>query len=297
MTGTAGGPPWEEGRRGRAGRAGRLEVAFAAGGPGGRTVAKRVSAEVPLAAQRVMYCDGPASPMAYLYAASVAGGMLQGDRYEVDIEAGPGSMAHVTTQGATRVYGMDPGGLASQDVRVSVADGAYLEMIPDQIIPYGGSRFRQRVRLDVHDGAAMVGSEVVAAGRAAMGEEFEYDACDLGTEAFGCGGRRRFADAARLEPSRLDLSAPGSMGGHLVFGTAYVMAPRRSIEALLGPVGAAVSERPGVAGGCSVMRDGLGIFCRLLGARVADVRGAVLDVVAAARAGCAGEPFAGIRKG
>lgn len=280
-----------------AGRAGRLEVAFAAGGPGGRTVAERVSAKVPLAAQRVMYCDGPASPMAYLYVSSVAGGMLQGDRYSVDIAAGPGSMAHVTTQGATRVYGMDPGGTAAQDVRVSVADGAYLEMIPDQIIPYEGSRFRQRVRLDVHDGATMVGSEVVAAGRSAMGEEFRYDMCDLGTEAFGCGGRRRFADAARLEPSRLDLSAPGSMGGHGVVGTVYVMTPRRNVEALLGAVEAAVSGRAGVAGGCSVMRDGSGIFGRLLGARAADIRSAVLGVVAAARARCAGEPFAGIRKG
>jgi len=288
------------GRQGRAGRDGRLEVAFAAGGAGGgggRTVAERVSAAVPLAAQRVMYCDGPASPMAYLYVASVAGGMLQGDRYAVDIAAGPGSMAHVTTQGATRVYGMDPGGLASQDVRVSVADGAYLEMVPDQIIPYGGSRFRQRVRLDVHDGATMVGSEIVAAGRAAMGEAFEYDVCDLGTEAFGCGGRRRFSDAARLEPSRLDLSAPGSMGGHAVFGTVYVMTPRRNVGALLGEVESAVSGRDGVVGGCSVMRDGSGIFGRMLGARAGDIRGAVLDVVAAARSRCAGGAFAGIRKG
>ena len=288
------------GRQGRAGRDGRLEVAFAAGGGGGgggRTVAERVSAAVPLAAQRVMYCDGPASPMAYLYVASVAGGMLQGDRYAVDIAAGPGSMAHVTTQGATRVYGMDPGGLASQDVRVSVADGAYLEMVPDQIIPYGGSRFRQRVRLDVHDGATMVGSEIVAAGRTAMGEAFEYDVCDLGTEAFGCGGRRRFSDAARLEPSRLDLSAPGSMGGHAVFGTVYLMTPRRNVGALLGEVGSAVSGRDGVVGGCSVMRDGSGIFGRMLGARAGDIRGAVLDVVAAARSRCAGGAFAGIRKG
>lgn len=296
MTGGGAGGPCGRGRP-RAGRDGRLKVAFAAGGPRGRTVAERVSARVPLAAQRVMYCDGPASPMAYLYVASVAGGMLQGDRYEVDIAAGPRSMAHVTTQGATRVYGMDPGGLAAQDVRVSVADGAYLEMVPDQIIPYGGSRFRQRVRLDVHDGATMVGSEVVAAGRAAMGEAFEYGECDLATEAFGCGGRRRFSDAARLEPSRLDLSAPGSMGGHAVFGTAYVMTPRPNVGALLEEVGSAASGRGGVVGGCSVMRDGSGIFVRMLGARAGDVRAAVLDIVAAARARCAGEPFAGIRKG
>lgn len=280
----------------RPGRDGRLDVAFAGGGPGGRTVIERMSAEVPLAAQRAMYCDGPASPVAYLYVASVAGGVLQGDRYEVDIAAGRGAMAHVTTQGATRVYGMDSG-CAAQSVRVSVADGAYLEMIPDQIIPYGRSRFRQRVRLDVHDGAVMVGSEVVAPGRAAMGESFEYDLCDLRTEAFGCGGRPRFVDAARLEPARLDLSGPGAMGRHSVFGTVYVMAPRAHIAPLRDEVGAAVSGRAGVVGGCSVMRDGGGILGRVLGARAADVRGAVLDAVAAVRSRCAGEPFAGIRKG
>lgn len=286
------------GRGRRAGRDGRLDVAFAGGGgPRGRTVIESMSAEVPLAAQRIMYCDGPASRMAYLYVASVAGGMLQGDRYDVGISAGRGAAVHVTTQGATRVYGM-ASGMASQRVRVSVADGAYLEMIPDQIIPYGQSRFEQRVRLDVHDGGTMVGSEIVAPGRAAMGESFEYGLCDLRTEAFGCGGRRRFSDAARLEPSRMDLSAPCSMGEHAVFGTVYVMTPRRNVGALLGEINAAVAGRGGgVVGGCSVMRDGMGMLGRMLGARAADVRGAVLDVVAAVRPRCAGERFVGIRKG
>lgn len=281
---------------GRPGRDGRLDVAFSGGGPGGRTVLEGVSAQVPLAAQRAMYCDGPGSPMAYLYMASVAGGILQGDRYAVSIRAGRGAVAHVTTQGATRVYGMDSG-CASQSVRVTVADGAYLEMIPDQIIPYGRSRFEQRVRLDVHDGATMVGSEIVAPGRVAMGESFEYDLCRLRTEAFGCGGRRRFSDAVRLEPARLGLSAAGAMGDHAVFGTVYVMTPRRNVGPLVDEVDAALSGSSGTVGGCSVMRDGAGIFGRVLGARAGDVRRAVLGVVAAARSRCASEPFAGIRKG
>ena len=45
--------------------------------------------------------------MAYIYIMSPSGGILQGDRYRIDVKLGSNALSHFTTQGATRVYKMD----------------------------------------------------------------------------------------------------------------------------------------------------------------------------------------------
>jgi hypothetical protein len=58
--------------------------------------------------------------------------------------SGRGRKRRVTSTGATRVYrSRSPGSSASQHMHVSVAADAYLEYLPDQLIPFAGSRFEQ----------------------------------------------------------------------------------------------------------------------------------------------------------
>ena len=68
--------------------------------------------------------------MAYLYLLSSSGGILQGDRYRTEIALKNNAVAHITTQGATRIYGMN-NNYASQTVNITVQQGSYLEYIPD----------------------------------------------------------------------------------------------------------------------------------------------------------------------
>ena len=279
--------------RGGTGKNGRLRAAFGLAG-GGRTALVDVECEVPLAAQRAMYCDGPGGP-AYLYVASVSGGLLQGDRCDVRIAAGRGAAAHVTTQGATRVYGMDAD-YAAQRVSVTAGEGSYLEIVPDQIIPYAGSRFCQSTDIEVREGAAVVCSEVVASGREAMGESFRYDVCCLRTAAFDGGGAPLLADAACLEPGRGGQSALGAMGGRTAVGTVYVLAPRKAVRPLYERAAALLEGCAGVSAGASRLRGDAGLLVRILGDGTGAVAGAAAGVVAAARAECRGLPFRGVRK-
>lgn len=57
----------------------------------GKTVIRKQYSRVPLFTQRVVY---PVSP---------SGGILHGDRYQIDITLDKNTLAHVTTQGATRI--------------------------------------------------------------------------------------------------------------------------------------------------------------------------------------------------
>lgn len=278
---------------GQAGKTGYLGLVFCT--RGGRTVIGEQTSEVPLCVQRAMYCDESVPGMAYAYVASVSGGILQGDRYRIDVTMRRGSAAHVTTQGATRIYGMDSDS-ATQMIGITLEDDSYLEFVPDQIIPYRNSRFYQRTNLTVHDGATLVCSEVVTPGRTAMGESFEYDVCHLRTRAENQDGSLRLLDAASLEPKRRDLLRYGVLGGHAVVGSVYVLTDRARVPGLYEETSSLLAGLDGVQGGASRARDDAAILVRLLGDRTDAVRDAVLRTVSCVRTACMGAPLAGVRK-
>jgi urease accessory protein len=118
-------------------------------------VIKEQYSKVPLFTQRALYLEESLPSMAYIHIMSPSGGILQGDRYRMDMVLKNKACAHITTQGATRVYRMERN-YATQIVNVFVDEGSYLEFVPDQIIPYRDSRFYQTVNLKVHDNTIFV---------------------------------------------------------------------------------------------------------------------------------------------
>ena len=186
---------------GKAGKIGALTLRFEQYLERGKTVVKEQYSKVPLYTQRALYLEESLPSMAYMYIISPSGGILQGDRYRMDITLNNNAIAHITTQGATRIYRMEKN-YATQIVNVVVDDSCYFEFIPDQIIPYRDSRFYQKVDLKVHDNATMVYSEMIVPGRVASGESFEYDICYMKALARNQNHMLRFIDVAVLEPKK-----------------------------------------------------------------------------------------------
>ena len=255
-----------------AGTRGRLRLAF--GLDGRRTVLREQFSEAPLHSQRALHL-GPGG-MAHVYAMSSSGGILRGDSHRIDVEVGAGAAARLATQGATRIYGMD-GGSAEQSIRIEVFEGGYLEMVPDPVIPYGGSRFRQDTEIVMHGGAAAVCTEVVSPGRVAMGESLEYDLLRLATRAVSAGGAPLLTDSAVLRPGSLEQF--GVLGGRRAFGTAYVLC---SGSAELLP---RVSELVSGCGGASELPGGAGLLVRVIGGESAQKVRQVASLVRAFRLG------------
>ena len=271
---------------------GRLRVVLES--DGGRTVLREQFSAPPLHVQRAIYCEESLEDMAHLYLMSSSGGILRGDRHRIEMVLGRDALAHVTTQGATRIYGMD-GGRASQRTEITLGEGSYLEFIPDQIIPYAGSRFSQETVITAHKGASAVCSEVISPGRTAMGESFEYGSLFTRTRVVGGDGTPRFTDAAEMSPSAM--RSFGVLGGSgagtaATVGTAYVLCGAESAPELLHRILPRVSG----LGGASITADGAGILVRLLGGDAADLTDCILDVTAVVRKHVTGAGFSGIRK-
>jgi urease accessory protein len=58
----------------------------------------------PLYIYRPIYLDAGRPDMAFVFVLQSGDGLVQGDRYRVDIDCAPGAAAHITTQAATNVF-------------------------------------------------------------------------------------------------------------------------------------------------------------------------------------------------
>jgi urease accessory protein len=261
-----------------------------------KTVLKEQYSKVPLYTQRVLYLEESLPSMAYLYIISPSGGVLQGDRYRMDITLSKDALFHLTTQGATRIYRMDKN-YATQVVNITVGEGCYFEFIPDQIIPYRDSRFYQKVLLNVHDNATMVYSELLVPGRVASGESFDYDICYLKTNARNQDGELRFIDIAILEPKKRILKNSGVLENFDVVGTVYILAPANHIKELNNLINSMIESYPKVYGGATILPNSSGVMVRLLGPFASDVRDVIIEVTRITRKEILDAPFSRIRKG
>src|SRR4051812_46696096 len=135
----------------------------------------------PLRTTAPFHLDAGAPDMAFVYVQNPTGGVFAGDRLRLSVAAEPGARVHLTTQSATKLYRMEAGD-ARQEVWLDVAAGAYVENVPDALIPQAGTRYRQRTVIELAEGAACVTAETLAPGRRAHGERFAYDEVQLTTD-------------------------------------------------------------------------------------------------------------------
>ncbi len=278
---------------GRAGKKGSLRLIFQ-NDETGKTVIEELFSEVPLQVQRALR-DDACPKLANLYVVSTSGGILQGDRYRIDVTLKKNSKAHITTQGATRIYSMNSNS-ATQMINITLHEDSYLEFIPDQIIPYKTSRFYQKVNLDVHDSATMIYSEIITPGRVAMKESFEYDVCYLKTVSCNQKKIPRFTDIANLEPKSQKLLSFGILGDYTIIGSVYVLSKKDSILKLHGIISNIISKNSEISGGVSYMKDDTGLLVRILGNQTELVKDMILEMVGVVRQIAIDAPFFGIRK-
>jgi urease accessory protein len=281
---------------GKAGKVGALVLRLEHDPDRQKTVAKEQYSKVPLYTQRVLYLEESLPSMAYMYIMSPSGGILQGDRYRMDITLKNDAFFHLTTQGATRLYRMDKN-YATQIVNITVGEGCYFEYIPDQIIPYRNSRFYQKVTLNTHDNSTMVYSEILVPGRVGSGESFEYDICYLKTNAKNQNGELRFIDIAMLEPKKKSIRNFGVLEGFDVVGTVYILTESKFIRELNDQINSMIESIPKIYGGATILPNSSGVMIRLLGAFATDVRNVIYEVVRISRKVILNVSFSAIRKG
>lgn len=280
---------------GKAGKLGALFLLLEKNDKVNKTVIKEQYSKVPLFTQRALYLEESFPSMAYIYIISPSGGVLQGDRYRIDIKLAKNAIAHITTQGATRLYRMDKN-FATQILNISLDSNCYLEYVPDQIIPYRDSRFYQSVNLNLDDDATLIYSETIVPGRMAMGESFDYDVCYLKTIAKNHYGSLKFVDTALLEPKKNQLKRFGILEEFNMLSNMYLLVPSKYVSILNEKINEDIIKYNKVVARCSILPHDSGIVVRILGNMIDDIKEVTHHILKICRKEILGAGFSGIRK-
>ncbi|MEB6587744.1 MULTISPECIES: urease accessory protein UreD [Pseudomonas] len=163
----------------------------------------------PLLVQRPFYPEG--APC-HVYVLHPPGGIVAGDRLELDIHLEPGSHALLTMPGASKFY-RSIGPTARLAQRFHLAADSTLEWLPQDSIFFSGARASLDSRFTLAPGARLLAWEALCLGRPVMNERFDQGALDSRLH-IALPDEIGLHERLRLEGGRLD-----KLGGHPLLAT------------------------------------------------------------------------------
>ncbi len=156
---------------------------------------------------------------------TTSGGLVGGDRLEIDIETGERARACVVGQAAEKAYRS-----LGADTRVEIALRAgresWLEWLPQETILFDGARLRRRTVVSLTGDARLLAGEMLVFGRIAMGERLTggllRDAWEVRVD-----DRLVWADALHMEGGEIPaaLAAPAGFAGARAWATMMYCGP------------------------------------------------------------------------
>ena len=282
---------------GSPGKVGVLELDFVARGPAGRTELSHHFQKAPLQIMRPLHYDDAWPQMAFTYLISTGGGVLDGDRLRTDLHFGPGTAAHVTTQAHTKLYRMD-GGYAAATLNLTVGAGAFVEHLPDPLIPYAGSRYSQRTAVTLDRTATLLIGETIHAGRLSRGERHEYDVLAVDLDVVDPAGAPIVVDRVRLAGAGGQAARPAVLGDRDIVSTLYVFTDRATPSTVADALhhSATHAAHAGTSIGASTLPGDAGAWLRIVGDDTVGVTAVRHAAWAAIRLLLTGRPAPVIRK-
>ncbi len=199
---------------------GIARLAFRRRAAGGKTAIATAFAASPLR----LLTPGNHGDAAWVFLASLGGGLVDGDRIDVDVDVGEGASALLGTQASTKVYRSPAGGPGcSQRLSARVASGATLTIVPDPIVCFAEARYEQAVDIDLAPSASLWLVDGYSCGRSARGERWAFSRYASRT-TITRGGARSIVDATRLDPGHGPLAE--RMGRFDIVLSLLVVGPR-----------------------------------------------------------------------
>lgn len=244
----------------------------------GRTILANLERRSPYMVQRALHCDEAMPGLAVVFLITTTGCVLQGDRLALDLTLGPRAQAHVTSQSATKIHAMDAN-YAAQSQTITLADDAYLEFLPDPVIPHRHSRFLSDTQISVAPSATLLFSEIIQPGRKHHhpDECFGATVLSISTSAVRPDGRALFAEKLVIEPRRYGMRQTGVMDSFDVFANVILCAPKDATERIHERATAGVNVADGLAFGACHLPNDAGLIFKVLGRETTQVKAKVRE--------------------
>lgn len=259
---------------------------------GDRTILAELYRQAPLLVQRALYWDEAMPDLACVFIVTTSGGLLQGDRHALRVRLGERAQAHLTTQSATKIQQMDAN-YATQTQDIVLEDEAYLELLPEPVIPYRTSRYVARTRVSLPETATALYAEIILPGRRYHndGELFGYDLYSSALRVTRPDGRELFAEKFVIEPASCPVDRCAVMGGFHVVANVVLLTSAARVDRVLDRIPDAWAMTGPAVAGASRLPNGAGLIYRVLGTDSEPVRAVVRDFWSLVRQETVGAPL------
>lgn len=275
---------------GAPGKTGYLYLGFERD-PRGKCILRDLDRRVPLIVQQELYFDEEMPEMPCVYILSSGGPNVDGDRYEQNLRVRKDAFAFVSTGAATKLAEMryNYSGLKQHFV---LEENAYLEFLPEPVIPCAHTRFISDTRLTVDPSATLFYSEIFMAGRKYYkeGELFKYDVLSVCTHGERPRSETLFREKFVIRPAERSPRSLGVMARYDVFANVIVMTPPEQAERIYRDTPAFIDKKRKLAVGITHLPGEAGLLFKVLGMEPGPVKKIVRGFCSSVRLAVKGKP-------
>lgn len=258
----------------------------------GKSILRDLERRTPLIVQQELYFDEEMPEMPCVYILSSGGPNVDGDRYEQHFVVRRDAFAHVSTGAATKLAEMrrNYSGLVQ---RFDLEAGAYLEYLPEPIIPCRHTRYHVDTTIRIDPTATLFYAEIYLSGRRYFGEgeRFCYDILSVKTQAERPDAAPLFQEKFIIRPDRTSPEGLGAMNGYDIFANAVVLTPPDKAECLYERTKAFIDRERRLAAGVTRLPNGCGLSYKVLGDDTGTVKRLVRNFCSDVRRCVKGRPL------
>ncbi|EPG0370382.1 urease accessory protein UreD [Photobacterium damselae] len=245
------------------GKIGVLELTFERLGE--KTILSHLYRVAPLLVQQALYWDESWPELPICSIISVGGGIIQGDRYFIEIKVYDGAFARILTQSATRVQEMDAN-YATQYQQISVGKNGYLEYIPDTTILYKNSRFVCENEIIADESSVVLYGETIMLGRKHHKDErYEFELFSSLVKVSRPSGELVFHEKLLIGKNDPIKDYNAVMKNYDVFSNVVCLCPQLIIDEITSNFKFHHDKSLNTISGISLLPNGSGIILRVIG--------------------------------
>lgn len=155
----------------------------------------------------------------------LGGGIVEGERYNINVELKENVRAIVTTQAASKVYKCENSYESFQETTLKLEENSILEYITDPVILYKDAVYRQENNIYMTKSSTLIYTDGITSGWSPDKKRFQYEKAKLKTNIY-MDGVPVLLDNMLINPRENDIDGLGFMEGYKNFATLIILDDR-----------------------------------------------------------------------
>ena len=155
----------------------------------------------------------------------LGGGIVEGERYNINVELKENVRAIVTTQAASKVYKCENSYESFQETTLKLQENSILEYITDPVILYKDAVYRQENNIYMTKSSTLIYTDGITSGWSPDKKRFQYEKAKLKTNIY-MDGVPVLLDNMLINPREDDIDGLGFMEGYKNFATLIILDDR-----------------------------------------------------------------------